>query len=164
MGVEIERKFLVTSNTWRQEGKEVHYRQGYLCNGGRTVRVRIRGDEGILTIKGHTAEFDGISRLEYEYPIPLGDAEQMLERLCIGPIIDKHRYTIEDSGNIWEIDEFHGDNNGLIVAEIELEDENQDFDLPAWVGREVSNDGRYFNASLVHYPFCQWGEDEVAKE
>ena len=155
MGTEIERKFLVTSDEWRGMAPGVRYRQGYLSSSKeRTVRVRIAGDTAFLTIKGKTS---GISRMEYEYPIPVEDASVLLRELCDQPIIEKKRYTINYQGFVWEVDEFFGENAGLLVAEIELEEENQEFAKPPWIGEEVSADRRYSNASLVENPFCQWG-------
>lgn len=162
MGIEIERKFLVRGESWREGAIAVRYRQGYICAGlGRTVRVRTRGDEGILTIKGRTS---GIARIEYEYPIPLAEAEYLLEILCDQPLIDKYRFRVDFQGFTWEVDEFLGENQGLIMAEIELAREDQAFPIPPWAGREVSGDSRYFNASLAHYPFSLWrhGEPEAA--
>jgi CYTH domain-containing protein len=154
MGTEIERKFLVTGEAWRDMAVDTPYRQGYLClEKGRTVRVRIAGDQAFLTIKGQAS---GISRMEYEYPIPVADAGVLLAELCEQPIIDKKRYTITYQGFVWEIDEFFGENAGLLVAEIELESEDQEFVKPPWVGEEVSFDRRYANASLVKAPFCTW--------
>jgi CYTH domain-containing protein len=130
------------------------YRQGYLSSTKKlTVRVRIAGDKAFLTIKGETS---GISRMEYEYPIPVEDARVMLAELCEQPIIEKKRYTINYQGFVWEVDEFFGENEGLLVAEIELEAEGQEFEKPPWVGMEVSSDRRYCNASLVKNPFSGW--------
>ncbi len=154
MGTEIERKFLVTGNEWRDMAAGIRYCQGYLCSGKeRTVRVRIAGDTAFLTIKGETS---GISRMEYEYPIPVEDAKVLLAELCEQPIIEKKRYTINYQGFVWEVDEFFGENEGLLVAEIELEEEGQRFAKPPWVGAEVSSDRRYANASLVKNPFSTW--------
>ena len=154
MGTEIERKFLVTGNEWRDMAVGVVYRQGYLClEKGRTVRVRVAGEQAFLTIKG---ESSGISRMEYEYPIPVADARVMLAELCEQPIIEKKRYRITYQGFVWEVDEFFGENEGLLVAEIELEGEGQAFAKPSWIGAEVSADRRYSNASLVKHPFSGW--------
>lgn len=154
MGVEIERKFLLQGDQWRQLAQGVLYRQGYLrADGECTVRVRTVGKSGFLTIKGRTV---GASRSEYEYAIPLDDANAMLDQLCMQPLIEKKRYTIAHKGFNWEVDEFFGDNQGLIVAEIELEAEDQPFDLPPWIGQEVTGDRRYYNASLVRHPFSHW--------
>jgi adenylate cyclase len=157
MPTEIERKFLVKGDEWRSLGKGTLYRQGYLATKkGCSVRVRLVGDRGYLTIKGLT---EGISRAEYEYLIPAEDAREMLDTLCDRALIEKTRYRVEYSGLIWEIDEFVGENQGLIVAEVELKDANQPIDLPNWIGKEVSDDPRYFNVNLVQYPYSQWSEE-----
>ena len=154
MALEIERKFLVNSGRWKNLADGILYRQAYLSIGKeRTVRVRVIGETGFLTIKGPTV---GISRLEFEYEIPLDDAQHMLDELCKKPIIEKHRSKIEYGGLIWEVDEFHGANEGLVIAEVELESADQVIDLPDWVGEEVSGDPRYFNAALVGRPFNTW--------
>ena len=154
MGIEIERKFLVISDEWKGLAEGVEYRQGYLSvSKERTVRVRIAGDAAFLTIKGQAS---GISRMEYEYPIPVEDARVLLAELCEQPIIAKKRYKIECQGFVWEVDKFFGENEGLLVAEIELDREDQEFVKPAWVGEEVSSDRRYSNASLVKSPFSTW--------
>ena len=154
MGVEIERKFLPSSDGWRELSAGISYRQGYLYTGsGMTVRLRIAGEKGFLTIKGPGS---GASRMEFEYQIPIEDANEMLDRLCEKPLIEKNRHTIGYRGFVWEVDEFFGDNEGLVVAEIELEFEDQQFDLPEWIGEEVTGDPRYFNASLVKTPFSTW--------
>lgn len=157
MSTEIERKFLVKSEDWRTLATGKLYRQGYLSTKkGCTVRVRLVGNQGYLTIKGST---QGISRAEYEYPIPAEDAQEMLENLCDRPLIEKNRYKIELAGLIWEVDEFAGENQGLIVAEVELTNENQIIELPDWIGQEVSDDPRYFNANLTQHPFSKWSEN-----
>lgn len=155
MAQEIERKFLVKDNSWRTvPGTRI--RQGYLRNQIEgTVRVRTRGERAYLTIKGNTT---GITRLEFEYEIPVEEADQILDVLCIKPLIEKIRYEVMVGGFKWEIDEFLGENAGLIVAEIELEAEGQEFPKPDWLGREVSDDFRYQNASLVKYPYSKWGK------
>lgn len=154
MALEIERKFLVANDDWRELAHGVAYRQGYLCaDRERTVRVRIAGDKGYLTIKGPTK---GIARSEYEYAIPLADACSLLDQLCPQPQIEKKRYAIRHCENIWEVDEFFGDNKGLIVAEIELEREDQSFERPGWIGAEVTSDPRYSNAALCAAPFNTW--------
>ena len=153
MGKEIERKFLVAGDAWRQ-GEGVVYRQGYLnTDKHRTVRVRVVGDQGYLTIKGIT---QGATRQEYEYTIPVADASDMLDELCEGPIIEKRRYRIPQGPLVWEVDEFFGDNQGLVVAEVELEREDQPVDKPSWLGKEVTGDARYYNANLVQHPYSQW--------
>ena len=154
MGKEIERKFLVKGDSWRSQAHGKRYRQGYLSTvKERTVRVRVAGDQGYITIKGITV---GAARAEYEYEIPLADANQMLDTLCERPIVEKTRYRIPQDDIVWEIDEFEGVNHGLIVAEVELKSEDQKFDKPGWLGDEVSNDPRYFNANLVAKPFTTW--------
>ena len=154
MAMEIERKFLVTGTEW-QEAEPTYYCQGYLNRDrSRTVRVRIAGNAGLLTVKGLTT---GTSREEYEYPIPLDDAKAML-RLCDGPSVEKHRRVIIYGGLNWEVDEFLGDNAGLVVAEVELDSEEQEIALPEWVGVEVTGDARYFNSSLSRNPYNSWHE------
>lgn len=154
MGTEIERKFLVTDNAWRSLASGVRYRQGYLnITKERTVRVRTIEDKGFLTIKGIAT---GTSRAEYEYEIPAADAEAMLNDLCEKPLIEKSRYKIDFEGFVWEVDAFFGENQGLIVAEVELEGEDQQFEKPGWIGEEVTGDPRYFNANLVRHPFSKW--------
>lgn len=154
MGVEIERKFLLAGDAWRELGEPVLLRQGYLSsNKDRVVRVRIEGDSGTMTIKGRSV---GATRGEWEYPIPLVDANELLDRLCEQPIIEKYRRRIPFAGNIWEVDEFLGANQGLMVAEVELGSEEQQFDKPDWIGEEVSDDPRYYNSSLIKHPFSTW--------
>ncbi|HVW04386.1 MAG TPA: CYTH domain-containing protein [Vicinamibacterales bacterium] len=155
MATEIERKFLVTGPGWRAVGaRGVPFRQGYLSTtADRVVRVRIEGDCAVLTIKGRTT---GITRVEFEYPIPLADATTMIGTLCERPIVEKTRYRVLVNGVTWEIDEFHGDNDGLVVAEVELASADQPVTTPPWIGREVSNDPRYFNANLVSHPYREW--------
>ena len=154
MGVEIERKFLLTGTEWKQLAVGTAYRQGYLNSvKERTVRVRTINDNGFLTIKGVSV---GATRLEYEYEIPLEDAQALLNELCEKPLIEKNRYKVDFGGFIWEIDEFFGENDGLIVAEIELESEDQTFDKPEWVGEEVTGDSRYFNSNLIKNPYSKW--------
>ncbi|MDP7624875.1 MAG: CYTH domain-containing protein [Rhodospirillales bacterium] len=154
MAQEIERKFMITGEAWRELAKGTAYRQGYLSTvKERTVRVRTIDDKGFLTIKGITV---GATRAEYEYEIPAGDTNEMLDDLCEQPIIEKKRYKVPLDGFIWEIDEFGGVNEGLIVAEIELESEDQEFNKPDWIGDEVSGDPRYFNSNLIANPFTTW--------
>jgi adenylate cyclase len=154
VGVEIERKFLLAGTGWRALGQPVLLRQGYLSSQReRVVRVRVEGERAYLTIKGASV---GATRAEWEYPIPLADANELLERLCEQPIIEKLRRRIEFGGNVWEVDEFLGVNQGLVVAEIELTAENQPFDKPEWIGAEVTHDQRYFNSNLVREPFSRW--------
>lgn len=154
MGTEIERKFLVTDDTWRGQGTATVFRQGYLSTvKERTVRVRAAGDEGTLTIKGITV---GASRTEFEYPIPVADANAMLDELCEQPIIEKTRHVVDVDGTTWEIDEFAGVNEGLIVAEVELGSPDEEFTPPDWLGDEVTDDPRYFNANLIAHPYSEW--------
>lgn len=157
MGKEIEKKFLITGDDWRRLGTGESFCQGYLnTDKTRTVRVRTINDRGILTIKGSSV---GAARLEYEYDIPFEEAREMLSELCCKPLIEKTRYTIPFAGFIWEVDEFKGENEGLLFAEIELEDEGQSFAKPSWIGREVTNDSRYYNANLVTNPFSNWPKE-----
>ena len=152
MAKEIERKFLVKEETWRQ-AKGTQYRQGYLNSAKeRIVRVRTIDDKGYLTIKGLTV---GASRMEFEYEIPRQDAETLLD-ICEKPLIEKNRYKVAHGGFVWEVDEFFGENQGLIVAEIELESEDQYFSKPDWVGKEVTGDPRYFNSNLIKNPYTTW--------
>lgn len=155
MATEIERKFLVRSDAWRAH---VHHQQrlqqGYLASSARgSVRVRVGGDAAYLNVKGATV---GASRLEFEYAVPLEDAQQMLRELCRRPIIEKTRYLVQHRDQRWEIDVFEGDNAGLVVAEIELETEDQTVALPDWAGEEVTDDVRYYNSSLAITPFSRW--------
>ena len=153
MGKEIERKFLVKKDDWRGP-ESMLYRQGYLnTNKERTVRVRIAGDTAFLTVKGIA---HGATRQEFEYVIPVQDACEMLDQLCEQPLIEKRRYCVTHEGVRWEVDEFFGDNEGLVVAEVELESEEQPFPKPPWLGEEVTNDSRYYNANLVQHPFSRW--------
>jgi len=155
MGVEIERKFLVKSDSWKDAVYEsVDCRQGYLiCDEGKTVRVRVIGEKAFLTIKGETF---GSSRPEFEYEIPVSDAEEILQ-LCSNRV-EKSRCFVEFDGMEWEIDVFSGENEGLVLAEIELESEDQPFVKPSWTGEEVTGDPRYYNAVLAKHPFRRWRE------
>jgi adenylate cyclase len=154
MGIEIERKFLVKGEAWKQQGRSELLRQGYLSSHPeRTVRVRIEGDKAVMTIKSKSV---GASRGEWEYPLPMEDAAEFLDNLCEQPIIEKVRHRIDFAGFTWEVDEFLGVNAGLVVAEIELPSEDQQFDQPEWVGEEVTQDKRYFNSNLVKHPFRDW--------
>jgi adenylate cyclase len=153
MALEIERKFLLKEGAWRNE-KGTLYRQGYLSSvKDRSVRVRTIKGNGYLTVKGISR---GAVRTEYEYEIPGADAEAMLHDLCEKPLIEKMRYKIKFKGLIWEADEFFGENQGLLVAEVELEREDQPFVKPEWVGEEVTDDPKYYNANLIHHPFSKW--------
>jgi adenylate cyclase len=154
MGKEIERKFLVEGDAWRSLGHGTRYRQGYLSTvRERTVRVRTIADKGFLTVKGVSK---GIARAEFEYEIPLEDANAMLDGLCERPLIEKDRYKISYGAHTWEVDEFFGDNAGLIVAEVELGDEGEALEKAPWIGHEVSDDPRYFNANLIANPYRNW--------
>jgi adenylate cyclase len=155
MGIEIEKKFLVTSDAWKRGGRGTLYRQGYLSTDPeRTVRVRLQGSEGKLTIKGRKV---GDAAPEFEYDIPTSDARFLLEKLCLQPLVEKTRYELRaGDGLVWEVDEFHGANEGLVVAEIELDAADDPFDKPEWVGKEVTGDSRYTNARLVQNPFSTW--------
>jgi adenylate cyclase len=153
MGIEIERKFLVTQNVWRDLGLPVPYKQGYLVSDGkRTVRVRLAGDHGFITIKGPTT---GASRSEYEYEIPADEAMELFD-LCALPIIEKFRTEVIFDGKLWEVDEFLGENHGLVIAEIELTSEDESFNIPPWIGDEVTSDRRYYNSQLALNPYIKW--------
>lgn len=157
MGQEIERKFLVANNQWQERvGRSLDMAQGYLDGGGKaSVRVRVAGDQAWLTIKSATT---GMSRLEYEYPVPLEDGREMLARLTRHTIVAKTRYWVRDGQNTWELDVFHGANDGLVTAELELEREDQEFDRPPWLGPEVTQDARYYNSHLSEHPYSLWPE------
>lgn len=155
MASEIERKFLLSSDDWREQvSGSQRLVQGYVARGDRSaVRVRIKGDKAELNIK-HA--LDGIHRLEYEYEVPLADAREMLEKVALRPLIDKTRYHVRHGSHLWEIDEFYGENAGLIVAEIELASADEPFERPDWLGKEVSDDHRYYNSNLSKLPYSQW--------
>jgi CYTH domain-containing protein len=154
MGEEIERKFLVATEGWRETAEGTRYRQGFLSTEPeRTVRVRVAGPRGSITVKGKNV---GARRAEFEYEIPVADAERMLDTLCKRPLIEKVRYTVAVAPHTWEIDVFEGENAGLVVAEIELRSEDEAFDKPEWVGDEVTGDPRYFNSNLVSNPYQTW--------
>ena len=154
MGEEIERKFLVSSEAWRETAEGTRYRQGFLSTEPeRTVRVRVAGPRGSITVKGKSL---GARRAEFEYEIPVADAERMLDTLCKRPLIEKVRYVLAVGAHTWEIDVFEGDNAGLVVAEIELRREDEAFERPEWVGNEVTDDPRYFNSNLVANPYRAW--------
>lgn len=155
MAVEIEHKFLVRDERWRREvERSVRMRQGYLTSDARcSVRVRVAGDQGYLNVKSGTL---GIQRSEYEYPIPLAEAEEILDTLCEQPLLEKTRHFVRFGGHLWEIDEFEGDNAGLIVAEVELSRIDEPFDLPDWLGADVSHDIRYYNSQLARHPYRTW--------
>ena len=155
MAQEIELKFLVRDDSWRQAAThEIVMRQGFLCDGfERSIRVRTENQRAFLNIKSSS---DGIHRLEYEYQIPLQDAQQMLARIALQPLIEKVRYLVPAGEHHWEIDVFGGDNRGLVVAEIELPSRDAHFDRPSWLGKEVSSDFRYYNVSLRKRPYSSW--------
>jgi CYTH domain-containing protein len=154
MSIEIERKFLVKGDQWRKGGNGELYRQGYLSTEiERTVRIRTIGKSGLLTIKGKT---QNIQRDEFEYEIPFADAKFMLDLLCKQPLIEKTRYKISQNDLVWEIDEFWGENEGLILAEVELDDANSTIIIPDWIGIEVTENPAYYNANLVKNPFSKW--------
>ncbi len=154
MATEIERKFLVKGDDWRKGGRGMLCRQGYLSTDKeRIVRIRTAGKLAFITVKGITR---GISRAEYEYEIPLQDANEMLDQLCEGSLIKKYRYEVEHGSMLWEVDEFLDENEGLLLAEVELEFEEQEISLPEWVGEEVSGDSRYDNANLAKNPYSGW--------
>ncbi|NJL46803.1 MAG: CYTH domain-containing protein [Leptolyngbyaceae cyanobacterium SM2_5_2] len=154
MAQEIERKFLVINEAWRAGATGELIRQGYIpTRDARTVRVRVMGHQGYITLKGPAV---GIIRPEFEYPIPLIDAETMLNTLCEPPLIEKYRYRIPAGEVVWEVDEFFGANQGLVIAEVELASANQEITLPPWVGLEVTYDLRYANSNLARQPFSLW--------
>ncbi len=147
MGIEIERKFLVNSDAWRRLGTPIRIAQGYLGHSTeRVVRVRTAGEQAFLTVKGINT---GITRLEYEYPIPLEDANEMLERLCLKPLIVKTRWNVRHAGSLWQVDEYHEPRSDLVVAEIELSSADETFELPPWIGEEVSGNPAYYNHTMV---------------
>jgi adenylate cyclase len=153
--LEIERKFLIASDAWRAQctGPGRRIAQGYLCTSAdKSVRVRLSGDDGTLTVKGSRT---GITRLEFQYSIPAAHAARLIE-LCEMPPIDKTRHIVHHAGMKWEIDVFHGENEGLLIAEVELEREDQPLEIPSWAGAEVSDDPRYYNSSLSRHPFRKW--------
>lgn len=154
MATEIERKFLLKNDNWKLlVSKSIEIKQGYLnSNSNRTVRVRITNEKAYLTIKSKS---ENISRAEFEYEIPKSEALELID-LCEKPIISKTRNIVNNNNHTWEIDEFDGDNKGLILAEIELESENQQFLKPDWIGKEVSSDNKYYNSNLIKNPFKNW--------
>jgi adenylate cyclase len=154
MGEEIERKFLVIGDGWRAGAGGMRYRQGFLSTEPeRVVRVRVAGARGWIAIKGPAI---GARRTELEYEIPVADAELMLEKLCKRPLVEKVRHTLTVGSHTWEIDVFEGENEGLIIAEIELRSEDEAFEKPEWIGKEVTADPRYFNSNLVAHPYRNW--------
>ncbi|MFM8354752.1 MAG: CYTH domain-containing protein, partial [Gammaproteobacteria bacterium] len=156
VGIEIERKFRVHGEAWRIGATGTRFRQGYLvANPSRSVRVRVAGSTATLTIKGAA---QGALRAEFEYTIPLADAETLLETLCERPLIEKTRWLCAWQGYLWEVDEFEGDNAGLVIAELELAHPSERPPLPPWVGEEVTDDPRYLNANLIRHPWRDWGD------
>ena len=155
MPIEIERKFLLKDESWRKLViKSKNITQGYLANTGRSsIRIRLSDDHASLNIKSMTI---GVTRTEFDYPVPAEEAKILLQELCTGPLIEKTRHYIEYRGHTWEIDEFSGENAGLIVAEIELDDQNEGFAVPDWLGNEVSHDPRYYNICLTEHPYSAW--------
>ena len=159
MATEIERKFLLKDDSWREMAEEgVDFRQGYLVDIGpdkirASVRVRVEGDKANINIKSATLD---MTRTEYEYPIPLKEAEEMLDKLCIWPLIEKTRYKLDHGNHTWEIDVFKGDNDGLVVAELELKSAEEAYEKPDWLDEEVTNDARYYNVCLVNQPYKEW--------
>lgn len=157
MAIEIEHKFLLANSDWREQtSHSCHYRQGYLSALPTTsIRIRMSGSQAWLNIKSAVI---GTHRHEYEYEIPVQDADEMIANLCQRPLIEKTRHFVNYQGYIWEIDEFEGDNEGLLVAEIELSEVGEDFPKPPWLGQEVTDDLRYYNNNLIRYPYSQWQE------
>ncbi|MBK1691910.1 CYTH domain-containing protein [Ectothiorhodospira mobilis] len=155
MAQEIEKKFLVVSDAWQdQVTHSVSLRQGYLCgNTQASVRVRLAGEKADINIKSATL---GVERQEFEYAIPPQEARELLDGLCMRPMIEKTRHYVPHAGHLWEVDVFEGDNAGLVVAEVELNAPTDEPQLPSWVGQEVSHDPRYYNTSLVQHPFKNW--------
>lgn len=159
MAIEIEKKFLVIADDWRKlSTKNISQIQGYFStNDSCSIRIRISGNEARLNIKSATL---GITRSEYDYPVPFKDAKEMLQSLCIKPLIEKTRYYVPVDNHLWEIDVFSGENEGLIVAEIELESVSEAINLPTWIGKEVSDDPRYYNVCLVKNPYRNWKDQD----
>jgi adenylate cyclase len=156
VAIEVERKFLLLNHSWRRSVyRSIPMRQGYLVSDeSRSVRVRISGDAAQLNIKSGTL---GVSRSEYEYPIPLKDAQEILDTLCRRPLVEKVRHLVRWDGHVWEIDEFAGDNAGLVVAEVELACPDEEFARPPWLGQDVSHERRYYNSCLAEHPYRDWG-------
>jgi adenylate cyclase len=158
MGTEIERKFLVKSDAWRSQSVGKLYRQGYVFKStGVTVRIRVVETQGYITLKGKSEHY---ARPEFEYAIPVGDAQSMLDLWCYPRVVEKIRYRVPFGDLVWEVDEFQGLNQGLTLAEVELDVADQVFDRPDWVGQEVSHQDRYYNSSLAIYPYSLWTTDE----
>ena len=157
MGTEIERKFLVNGDAWRDGADRLECAQGYIATGPPvSVRVRTMGAKGMLPVK---TDRSAITRGEYEYEIPVEDARELLSSACKSAVIEKTRYLVSFAGMTWEVDEFHGSNEGLIVAELELTSEDQPFESPPWLGAEVSHDPRYLNSNLSQHPYAEWGDE-----
>jgi CYTH domain-containing protein len=161
MALEIERKFLVLDDSYKHEAfSSYHIMQGYICRvSGKTVRVRIRDKQAFITIKGPSLD-GGLSRYEFEQEIPLADAEQLM-KLCEPGMIDKTRWLVKSGGHTFEVDEFHGDNEGLVVAEVELSEAEESFEKPHFIGEEVTGDRRYYNAQLCQHPYVSWSNTKV---
>lgn len=161
MAIEIERKFLVRSDEWRQQARSsTMLRQGYLANTARaSIRVRLEGERGWLSVKAMRA---GMTREEYEVAIAGADAREMLDKLCEGPTIEKWRHLVPYAGSEWEVDEFLAENAGLVIAELELPSEDAPFERPVWLGREVTHEERYYNVRLAQKPFRHWPENLLA--
>ncbi len=154
MGQEIERRFLIDIGKLGVLENGQLIKQGYVLTSNKAVvRVRVKGSEAFITLKG---EIKGTTRSEFEYPIPVEDALAIMNELCSGPTIDKTRYVVKNTGHTWEIDIFHGDNEGLVVAEVELEDENEIVEIPDWVTKEITDDMKYYNSNLLDHPFSKW--------
>lgn len=155
MGKEIERKYLVKNSLYKLQSTVTYIQQGYITTQkDKVVRVRVKDNNGYITIKG---ENNGAVRLEYEYPIPVNEAKEIITKLCQKPIIEKNRYNYKSpDGHLWEIDEFLGDNEGLIVAEIELLSELEQYEIPEWIGEEVTSDPKYYNSNLLQNPYKNW--------
>ena len=154
MALEIERKYLIDLEKIGTLENGIRIKQGYLStNKDAVVRVRVKNDKAYLTIKGSNS---GIARLEFEYEIPLNEANEMLEKLCQKPVIDKTRYLIKHDIHTWEVDIFYGDNDGLVVAEVELSSEDEFINLPTWIKEEVTTDARYYNSNLMKHPYKDW--------
>ena len=155
MATEIERKFLLKNDSWRKEANESSMiRQGYLAGTEKSsIRVRVSGEKANINIKSATLD---VTRQEYEYAIPLSEANEILDTLCECSLIEKTRYHVQHGNHVWEVDEFYGDNQGLVVAEIELNSADENFERPDWVGEEVSDDTRYYNVCLVKHPYKDW--------
>ena len=154
MAIEIERKFLIKQKPFQMAKRSVKIRQGYILNEkAQVIRVREKGEDYFLTIKGNNV---GISRLEYDFPITKEDAGELILHFCKTALISKTRHYVIHNGHTWEVDEFHGSNEGLIVAEIELEAEDESFDIPDWVGEEVTRDPKYYNMNLAMHPYTSW--------